>query len=535
MKKEMEDKDNLQPYGLSQKDLLKAITFVDKNVESKSFAQGLKENFEGLQAWASSSKLSQKAKKALLTCTVASMLLSSCKQVIPTIDIQTEPIPIVETAVFTETAEPTPVPTLFPKLKVTETSPNAGGSYSEEQLTVIDSEGFKEKVSVINNWWSYWGNAAENQRPFHPKSENVHIVPFFEEENPESYSLAIEAKMDDGNWHTFLLPIDISKSEFRQYPPVEFGPNGIPLKTGYDIPEGFGPLEVTGDIKWTESFGWVRFDESGKMVEVINMETGQWEEKKPLLEAPDVIASNLGLKEDRDYLVQGDYLIDVQSGIPMAVTEGTEWELTSDEERFGKLADMRGGFPMVFYQDVGDMFHGGNEKYKLLSINAVFTGYIDVVDWNFPETGQNIQDYRGLVVYRDQDGSIKKFWVSMFSPDLQGKIGFRWVWDMGSSLEGVTFQEALQRYKPGQVWNISFVYIKPKGGFQENVCYGNGLCTDDYNRTLYLLEEQGSKLITFAESLLDENQAQSVVPEGMVIAPNTLRVHIDFDPFGEGD
>ncbi|MBU2036481.1 hypothetical protein KKC36_03495 [Patescibacteria group bacterium] len=278
MKKEMEDKDNLQPYGLSQKDLLKAITFVDKNVESKSFAQGLKENFEGLQAWASSSKLSQKAKKALLTCTVASMLLSSCKQVIPTIDIQTEPIPIVETAVFTETAEPTPVPTLFPKLKVTETSPNAGGSYSEEQLTVIDSEGFKEKVSVINNWWSYWGNAAENQRPFHPKSENVHIVPFFEEENPESYSLAIEAKMDDGNWHTFLLPIDISKSEFRQYPPVEFGPNGIPLKTGYDIPEGFGPLEVTGDIKWTESFGWVRFDESGEMVEAINMETGQWEE-----------------------------------------------------------------------------------------------------------------------------------------------------------------------------------------------------------------------------------------------------------------
>ncbi|MHA1280366.1 MAG: hypothetical protein ACTSQ8_24610 [Candidatus Helarchaeota archaeon] len=83
---------------------------------------------------------------------------------------------------------------------------------------------------------------------------NIHIVPFFDEENPESYSLAIQAKMDDGNWHIFLLPIDTSKGEFRQSPPVEFGSNGIPLEAGYDIPEGFGPLEVTGNIGWIESF-----------------------------------------------------------------------------------------------------------------------------------------------------------------------------------------------------------------------------------------------------------------------------------------
>ena len=94
---------------------------------------------------------------------------------------------------------------------------------------------------------------------------------------------------------------------------------------------------------------------------------------------------------------------------------------------------MLGEFPLVFYDGVGDMFHIGNEKYKRLSVNSVFTGYIDIVDWNFPETGQNIRDYRGLVVYRDQDGSIKKFWVSMFSPDLQSVIDFRWVWAMGSS------------------------------------------------------------------------------------------------------
>ena len=332
----------------------------------------------------------------------------------------------------------------------------------------------------------------------------------------------------------FLLPIDTSKGQFRQYPPVEFGSNGIPLKTGYDIPQGFGPLDVTGNIRWTENFGWVRLDESGEMTEALNMGTGQWEEKKSLFKE---IASDIGLKEDRDYIVQGDYLIDVQSEIPMAVSEGTEWKLTSDEERFGKLADMQGELPLVFLHDVGDMRHRDNEKYKKLWINAVFTGYIDVVDWNFPETGQNIQDYRGLVVYRDQDESIKIIWVSMFSPDLQSVIGFRYTWDTrNSSWEGVTLEEALQRYKSGQVWLIRFVYMKPEGGFQEFFCNDtNGSCTDNYNRNLYLLEEQADKLKIFAESLLDEDQTHSVVPEEMVIAPDMFAVHTDSNPFAEED
>ncbi|MHA1228174.1 MAG: hypothetical protein ACTSPV_15625 [Candidatus Hodarchaeales archaeon] len=474
-------------------------------------------------------------KRNSYTILIVLFFLSACTQ--PEAVIQPATATQKATATLESTTVPTPVPTPFPKLKVTETSPNTGSSYSKEQLAVMDSEGFEEKIGVINNWWLYWAYAAEDQQPFLTELTDSHIVPFFDEENPESYSLAIGAKMDDGKWHTFLLPINTFKAEFRSRPPVEFGFDGLPLETGYDIPEGFGPLDVTGNVGWIESFGWVRFNESGEMVEAINLETGQWEEKKPLLEELDVIASNLGLKENRDYIVQGNYLIDVQSGIPMAVTEGTEWELTTDEERFGKLADMRGGLPLVFYQSVGDMFHGGDERYKSLCINAVFTGYIDIVDWNFPETGQNIRDYRGLVVNRDQDGSIKKFWVSMFSPDLQSVIGFRWTWDDGanSSLEEVTLQETLQRYKPGQVWKISFVYIKPKGGFLSAFCYDWGWCSDDYNRGIYLLEEQGDKLRIFAESLLDEDQTQSVVSEGMVIAPNTLSVHTNSNPFAEGD
>jgi len=195
---------------------------------------------------------------------------------------QTEPVLITETAVFTQTAEPTPVPTPFPKLEVTENLSNAVGSYSEEQLAVMGSEDFEEKVDVIN----YWAYAAEDQQPLLTELTDIHIVLFFDEENPESCSLAIEAKMDDGNWHIFLPPIDTSKGKFRQYPPVKFGSDGIPLEAKYDIPEGFGPLEVSGDIRWTKS-GWVRLDEFGEMVEFLNMETGQWEEKK-LAPTPEV-------------------------------------------------------------------------------------------------------------------------------------------------------------------------------------------------------------------------------------------------------
>jgi len=199
------------------------------------------------------------------------VILSACTQ--PEAAIQ----PATATQEATATLEPTPVPTPFPKLEVTENLSNAVGSYSEEQLAVMGSEDFEEKVDVINDWWLYWAYSAEDQQPLLTGLTDINIVPFFDEENPESCSLAIEAKMDDGEWHIFLLPIDTSKGEFRQYPPVEFGSNGLPLKDGYDIPEGFGPLDVTGNIGWTESFGWVRFDESGEMVETLNMETAQWE------------------------------------------------------------------------------------------------------------------------------------------------------------------------------------------------------------------------------------------------------------------
>ena len=210
----------------------------------------------------------------LLLAGVSLLALPACNTLIT-------PTPIVPTQAeipdITQTAEPTQVSTVFPKLEVAIDLSNAGGTYSEEQLAVIYSEGFEERVHVINNWWSYWGNPEEDQRPFHPESKNIHIIPFFDEKNLESFSLAIQAKMDDGNWHTFLLPIDLSKGNFREFPPVEFGSNGIPLETGYDIPEGFGPLEVTGNIRWTEDSGWVRLDESGEISEVLNMKTAQWE------------------------------------------------------------------------------------------------------------------------------------------------------------------------------------------------------------------------------------------------------------------
>jgi len=225
-------------------------------------------------------------KRNSYTILIVLFILSACVTNPEGLD-QPATAPQKATATLEPTTVPTPVPTPFPKLKLTETPLNAGGAYSEEQLAVMDSEGFKEKVDVINNWWLYWAYAAEDQQPLLTELTNIHIVPFFEEENPESYSLAIAAKMDDGNWHTFLLPIDTSKGGFRQYPPVEFGSNGIPLETGYDIPQGFGPLDVKGDIRWTESLGWVKLDESGEMIEVLDTGTGQWEEKK-LAPTPEV-------------------------------------------------------------------------------------------------------------------------------------------------------------------------------------------------------------------------------------------------------
>jgi len=166
------------------------------------------------------------ANKIRLAFMLLLVLISACQPLPAATEVST-PVPTA-----TQTPAPTPTPTPIPALEVSEALSAGGESYTSEQRVIMRSVAFVEKLMVINNWWLYWAYAAEGQQPFQPESKNIHIVPFFEEENPESYSLAIKAKMDDGNWHTFLLPIDTSKGEFRSFPPVEFGSNGIPLRLG---------------------------------------------------------------------------------------------------------------------------------------------------------------------------------------------------------------------------------------------------------------------------------------------------------------
>lgn len=315
--------------------------------------------------------------------------------------------------------------------------------------------------------------------------------------------------------------------------------------------------DVISEPEWGKISPWVQMvhdkscvyivaKQNEKLVGVYRPDTKKWEMDEELRPSAADIARSLGFSEGREYKIQEKRLIDVQSGLGMGVKEESVWRVADDEERYGALVNLLDQ-PMVIEEKFGDMYHRGDERYRRVSIDAVFTGYIEAVKWIFPETGKEITDYRGLVVFRDEDGSIKKFWVSMFSPDTSeaGLVGFRYRWGgsgplVGSgykwggngSLEAVSVEEAYKRYQAGQIWNLDIVYMKPGGGFQKPLCYEHGLCTSEYNKKLYLLDENKDGVSQFGLSLLDENIGTSV-KDDLLVAPDTLHVYTATDPFLE--
>jgi hypothetical protein len=127
------------------------------------------------------------------------------------------------------------------------------------------------------------------------------------------------------------------------------------------------------------------------------------------------------------------------------------------------------------------------------------------------------------VVYRDGDGTVQIVRVAMFSDGLPGKIDYRtgWVGSVSTRREGLTLEEALQRYHPGQKWRISFKWEGTKE-WPDWECDSSGICMDGVKRMQALQREQVDNLKKFVQSWMDGDPASSTIPEGMIIPPNTL-------------
>jgi len=226
------------------------------------------------------------------------------------------------------------------------------------------------------------------------------------------------------------------------------------------------------------------------------------------------------------YRIDGTNLInDYNNTIAAQRNAEGVWGITTDNTvKYGALADSLG---MEVLEGMnfggGDMAHIYDERYRTMALNLVFTGEWEAVDWVFPKTGQTIKDWRAAVVYPDGDGTVKKLSVSVFSPDMSEKFGFRWSRD-GNWLDFIDWNEALKLYLPGQKWLLRLVQKGPDLELVNGKCYPSGICGEEFNRLIYLRYEQKEKIKVFAESWADDNPNTSEVPEGLVIPQDVLSV-----------
>lgn len=137
------------------------------------------------------------------------------------------------------------------------------GDYDAGQWERIQSGEFSDQENAYENWTRYWG-AAENG-PFHPETKDLHYKYLFDEGG--NCFVLLEASGEGREGKLFALPI--KDGLFMEAPPE------IPNE-GFDIPEGFGPLMLTGSVAYRDG-GLVRLDENGGVSERLNLETARWE------------------------------------------------------------------------------------------------------------------------------------------------------------------------------------------------------------------------------------------------------------------
>lgn len=262
---------------------------------------------------------------------------------------------------------------------------------------------------------------------------------------------------------------------------------------------------------------------------------------------PEQIAEALGLPFENgpspykhSYRIEGDNLMDYLAPIPAIAAQRVdgEWRaVTDDTVKYGALADSLDK-PVVLYEEVYTEWMAGYSRVdtrdKAVKFNALFTGNMRVNDWLYPRRNEIIQDYQGEAVWRNPESKlVEKTWVSLFSPNMPGGIWFRFYDKTDSNgMRGVLLEEALKMYQPGQAWRVTLIYGNKGITPVANVCYEKvNVCTEETNRLMYLWKEQRENYQGLVSALGIENGYTAAVSPDMVIAPSSLMVYTESDPF----
>ena len=149
-----------------------------------------------------------------------------------------------------------------------------GGPITPEQDFYMHNDPvYLDKKAKLDTSFNFWSAPNCVNRAFNYESLDVHEKPIWSKDGKTAVP-AIEARMDDGNWHVYT----VSRADFNAIPlsPPE------DLNQTYAIGEGQGPLEIAGLPFWDEAMqAIVKYDDFGVAVEKINV-NGAWEKLYPI-------------------------------------------------------------------------------------------------------------------------------------------------------------------------------------------------------------------------------------------------------------
>jgi len=220
----------------------------------------------------------------------AAVLLEACAA--PVV-FETAPVPtdviVSPTAPGVDVINPQTTATeAVPQVTPTYVVEAAGGSYTEAQLALNNSESAIKQIEAQDRYLEYW--AKFENRPFDPDTVELKRKFVYDDPNNPTEVLVLLEALGEYNGRTFTVRIE-ANGQFAEFPPEV---------SGDYIELGLGPLELSagadGQSLSVENGIPVRRNSAGEIVERLNMETKQWVVEASIIEVS--ITQFLGAEGD---------------------------------------------------------------------------------------------------------------------------------------------------------------------------------------------------------------------------------------------
>lgn len=348
--------------------------------------------------------------------TIGGMILNAC---VPLPINATEISSTVTSGQTSTETSTTKEPTAVPTPTRPEELGGAGGSiYTPDQMDMISNGEFLNQENQYKQWLNnYWGRA--DNAPFNLKTKELHYVYLFD----ANKAFVILKAGGDYEGRTFALPI--KDGVFMIAPPTT--PKG-----NFNIPVGFGPLEVSGG-NYTLAYkngGLVRIDNQENIVEKLNMQTAKWESYDEIAE----LAKNF--KIEKNWQVKESYL-----DFPYI-----SYELITS----GKLAKIE---RILIGNPFGPDAKPVNRFYFYTldnrSLGKTTTLYIDERSSNYREYRENLETrpQKEVVFYRTEVDGVPYFVTTQANLNVDGSVKYLHLIDPIIAIDGEIWEPLNQAYR----------------------------------------------------------------------------------------